>query len=333
MYNILMEKLPKFIKNIVKIGAVASVGLFPGQLKGQDIIKNTEKEITIESSEQLNSQIFNEIEVAYKNGILRNEPESAYYLDFKKDGYSIGYKLNSDGSNKKDESPTLELGYHNGNLNYFLQKSPNEVMNRDIVYNYKDSSLSNSETKSYGDFFVENIFFIADLHDRSKDPVHFRKINENEKQIFLDYLKELTNHVDSVGISENNKNISNKDNEIKQKETRLSKNTIEVKEIGDIIQNVSDILKDKKLESKVADEAPYRYFHGNYEIIDDQGSLQIYFLDSDGSRNELYITLNNKDIKIAQKINLKNRSLGIQQLSNIEIKKIIEGALFELINK
>lgn len=323
-----MERLPKFIKKVAKLAVISSIGLVPGQLKGQEVINNTEHQIRIENNEQLKSQIFNEVKVAFENGVLKNTQQNAYFFRLEKDGYDITYDFDADYDEKKEISPTIEIDYTDGNSNYILQEGPSEITNRDIVYNYKDNLLSNSETKMYGDFFAENRIIIRNLYGKNDSPVYSRKINKEEMVKFLKDIKQFAQVVDSVGINKNNKNLQQKEEKIKLEQQKEK----EERDMIKISENLLDSLKNKqKLEGGEYNEyAMSNISHGIYSYKYYGQNIDISFVDSDGYTNEVSVDVGKKQIRRARKYNKIESNLKIIDLSNTEAKKVVENAFLEI---
>jgi hypothetical protein len=326
-----MEKLPKFLKNIAKIAAVSAIGLMPNQLKGQDTLRNNGKELNIENKIELNSQIFDEIEKGYKNGVLKNTPENVYFFHFEKDGYNITYDLDANYDKNKDENPTITIDYVNGKLNYLLKKGNKNI---DIVYNYEDDSLSNSETKSYGDFAVENIIIINKLYGKNNEPVNFRKINKSEKEKILVDTKKYFIGIDTVGINQNSINLKNGEEKINLKNQKIENEKVEEEEILNIAKKLLDYFNGPNdLEGKVNDndiDMMITLSHGIYSYKYDKNDVNVSFLDADGYKNEVLIAVNDNKIIRARKYKKTKEGNNIQYLSNQEIKKILEDAYSEI---
>lgn len=325
-----MEKFPKFFKNVAKVAAVSAIGLMPNQLKGQDTIKDNGKEINIENTIELKNQIFSEVEIGYKNGILRNTQENVYFFRLEKDGYDITYDLDANYDKKKDENPTIEIDYINGKSNYILQKGK---VNKDIVYNYEDKSLSSTETKPYEDFAAENMIIISELYGKNKELVNFRKINDNEKNQILIDIRKFFKNIDTIGINENLKNLKNGEQKLELEKQKEKNEQIEEGEIINIAKKLLEYFKGpNNLEGKVYNDmymmttlsqGIYSYRYNNNEVY-------VSFLDTEGYKNEVHIKINKNEINKARKYKKTDQGLDIKNLSNQETRKIIEDAFSEI---
>lgn len=328
-----MDRFPKFegIKKVAKIAAVAAIGLAPGQLKGQDNIDDSKNKFSIEQNEQLKSLIFDQVRIGFYNGNLRNSPDNAYFFRLEKDGYDITYNLDNDQNGEKDEAPTIEVDYIDGNSEYILQKGPKGINSRDIVYNYKDNSLSKADQKPYGEFFSENMIVIRELHGKNDHIVNYRKINKEEKEKILKDIRIFFEKADTVGFESNEKNLklteekSNQSKEKRQKEL----------EILSISHELSNYLKTKEdFKDKIYNEMEMRYSvsRGIYLIKFDDQNVYISFVDSDGYKNEVSIDVKNDEIKRAKKYKkIEDNKIDLKEMSDLsEIKKILEDTFLEI---
>jgi len=333
-----MEKFPKFIKKVSQIAAVSFIGLVPGQLKGQEIVNNSEHQIKIENNEQLKSQIFDEVGVALNNGVLKNKSDNVYYFEFKNGNYDISYNLDTNFDGEKDSNPQISVSYVDGNCFFNLVKGQNEISNidRDIVYNYKDNSLSNSESKTYGDFGGENMLVIPELYGKNDSMVHFRKINKEEMKKFLNDIKQFSGVVNSVGIEQNNKNIKNKEekDEILKKESQIKSKEKESQMEPFVF--LYNFLKRNK-ESFDGSHNEGEFFHlikGKYSYdFDESGYLKISFIDCNGYNNLIKVELKKEKFGIDQALKIKKNEEGVTIRENIteeQIGKIMSDLLLDI---
>lgn len=323
-----MEKFPKFIKDVAKVIAVSTVGLLPGQLKGQEVIKIGKNK---ENTEQLSHKIFDSVEKGYKNGVLRNSSSNAYFYRFQNNEYDVSYDLDSNFDGKKDDIPTIQVDYIKGNSHYLIEQNPIGAKNMDIVCNFKDNSLSDAQTKPYGNFAAEKMLIIAELTEDLEHPVHYREINEEEKTHILNNIEQYFGCVDSTGIKENQKNI--KESEVK-KETENQKELQEqqvIKSAKQLFEYLKNNDNYKKLEAdpislmKVVSKGSFVYKFDNYY-------LDLSFIDGEGNKNEIRCKMtDNPYLSKARKIIKMNDDFNIQNLSNEEVQKIIDNA-FSLIH-
>ncbi len=333
--------LKEALLKIGKIAAISVIGIMPGKLNGQDTIKNAGIETRIENNEQLKSQIFNEVDVALKNGLLKNKPDNSYLFEFKNGNYDISYNLDTNGDGEKDLKPQISVSYDSGNSYYELVKGQNEISNidKDIVYNYKDDSLSNSETKPYGDFGRENLKVIPELYGKENSPVHFRKINKEEIEKFLNDIKQFSGIIDYNGIEQNNINIKNKEEKdnILKKESEEKKNALELQMIPFV--DIYNFLKQNINNSQINhNEGDYSHFvKGGYSCdFDDTGYLKVSFVDKDGYKNLITANLGKSDFGIRQALKIKKNEEGSvvsrENMSEEQISKIIKDVLLDIKN-
>ena len=320
-----MEQFPKFIKNVAKVAAVSAIGLMPNQLNGQEVIKDSGKEISVEKSIELKDKIFNEIETGFKNGVLRNTPDNPFYYNLEKDGYEIVYNMDADFDKKKDQNPTIEVDFEKGNSNYLLKKGLDESRDKDIVYNYKDGSLSDSQTKPYAEFFSENLIVIRDLYGKKTQPVNYRAISEEEKVVILsDVEKLLGRELDPIGIEENNKNIAlEEQKQTIEKQLKLSAESMSESALG-ILQYLKT---DGKFKEKKEDQFSMMTIitNGEYIFKFNTANFDLSFKDADGNKNELRFDTRDNEISLtrARKIIQSEQGINIVDLSNQEVQEIL----------
>lgn len=190
-----MEKFPKFIKKVAKLGAMGGIAVgsfFPHESNAQSNFENNPKN-KIEISEDISDKIFDEVELGFKDGSLKvaNGRPYFYYLIDEKTDYDICYDLDANNDNKKDESPTIKVNHGEGNIFFRLVKDPTEDKNSDIVFDYKDEKLLDAEVDTYENFFYKYHIVITSLRGDRQHKMRFRQINNDEKNQILKDIKEL----------------------------------------------------------------------------------------------------------------------------------------------
>jgi len=318
---------PKFIKKLAKGATIATIGLLsvlPNESKGQEV-KNISPnepnkrniENVIETSEQLNQQIFKEIEKGFQNGVLENLPENPFYYHKESGKYKISYNLDINQDGKKEENPQISIDCEDGNLNFSLVKKSKTEQIKDLVFNYKDKSLTDSDTDTYENFFAKNGVVILSLRGDKTHPIDFRKISDTEKKQILFDLKTILGKEDSITVQKNIENIKEFEN---KKEIENHKKTLE-KEVVFSAKKLLDILKKTEASASQDGLYTYKFDHG----------FKISFTDQRGNQSEVLFDTNPEfKLNKVRKIIMKNlEPVSIEDLSILEIKNIIENALFK----
>jgi len=190
-----MEKFPKFIKKVAKLGVMSGIAMgsfFPHESNAQSNFENNPKN-KIEVSENISDKIFNEVEFGFKKGSLKvadGRPNLFYLIDENTD-YDIRYDLDANNDDKKDESPTISVNHTKGNITFLLKKGPASENNKDLAVDYKDEELSGAEIDTYENFFNKYHIVITSLYGDKQHKVRFRQINNDEKNEILRDIKML----------------------------------------------------------------------------------------------------------------------------------------------
>jgi len=319
---------PKFIKKLAKGAVITGIGIasiLPNESKGQEAKnissneprkQNTEN--VVEDSEQLSQQIFKEVEKGFQNGVLENSPEDPFYYHKESGKYKISYNLDTNQDGKKEESPKISVDYEEGNSNFSLIKKSKTEEIKDLVFNYTDKSLIDSETDTYENFFAQNNVVILSLYGDKKRPIDFRKISNTEKERILFDIKTIMDKKYPDTIEKNNKNIKSFEN---KKETESQKETLK-SEIESSAKKLLDVLK--KTGSTLSQDGLYKYKIGF--------KFKISFADKEENQNEVtFYTSPKFQLSEARKIIMKNgEPESIQDLSTSEIKSIVEDALSKI---
>lgn len=188
-----MEKFPKFVKKVAKLGAMGSIAVgsfFPHESNAQSNFENNPKN-KIEVSENISDKIFDEVELGFKQGLLKVAEGyfRLFYLIDENADYDIRYDLDANNDNKEDASPKIKIEHTEGNITFLLVKDPTSDSDKDLAFDYKDEELSGAEIDTYENFFNKYHIVITSLYGDKQHKIRFRQINNDEKNKILNDIK------------------------------------------------------------------------------------------------------------------------------------------------
>ena len=190
-----MEKFPKFVKKVAKLGAMGSIAVgsfFPHESNAQSNFENNPKN-KIEVSENISDKIFDEVELGFKQGLLKVAEgySNLFYLIDRDSDYDIRYDLDANNDKKRDESPKISVIHTKGNITFLLKRDPTSGDSEDLAFDYEDEELSDAEIDTYENFFSKHHIVITSLYGDKQHKIRFRQINNNEKNQILSDIKAL----------------------------------------------------------------------------------------------------------------------------------------------